>query len=784
MKNSIASACAAITRWSLYGALVLTPIFFLPVTLYPVDLNKQALFTTLVFLAAITWLVEAVSMGRFEYAKSPIGIASGALAVFTIISALFSGVRGLSFMGSTGGEVDTVLAVISFVVFYFLVSGTFKEKEDARNTFVAFIVGAGLSVIPILLQVLHLAILPWDFANVPGFNMVGTMNALGLYFGLIFIFAFAGAEQCVSWSRRARIACGVVAGLSFLIALAIGYWAVFAGIIVSLAILTAIGSRSEARKESKRSLIPISLIVISGLMIVISWGVISVPIPRMGVSQEIAPTVSASWRIVKETARESVKDLIVGSGPGTYQYQYGRYRDASLNQSRFWSVRFTQGFNAILTHLVSWGVLGAVIFLLLLAAFVSELVLLARAKRVSGPLGAAFVAVGAYLVIALFLYPQNFTLYFFLFACAGIVSSLRAADKDGRGVVVFASSSNKALAWSFAAIAGIALCAAFSYANIRRYVGAVSFARGMVIGRGTGDMEKAIPYLAYGARLDERNETYLQVLAQAFLVQGNILAGEAVKTGGASGSEAKVTAAVNAAIALSEQAAQANPKSAANWLALAGIYESVLPLNPGIAGNAFAAYAIAAHLEPNNPAIQVSLGRAHMAYADRVSKDKRDAEYQAALDAFEAALALKPDYAPAHFAIVSVFDREGRSAEALARAERLRSIAPDDAGILFQLGLLHYQAERFGKSQEVLGQAVAIAPDYANALYFLGLAYERNGDRAQALRAFERVAGLNPDNKEIAAIVDNVKNGRSALSSGSAPEPLEETKGGEILKIR
>ncbi len=783
MKYSAASACAAITRWSLYGALFLTPIFFLPLTLYPVDLNKQALFTALVFVGGIAWLIEAVSTGRFEYAKSPIGIASGALAAFAAISALFSGVRGMSFMGSTGGEADTALAMISFVAFCFLIAATFREKEDARNAFVAFLAGAALSMIPVFLQAVNLAILPWDFANASGFNAMGTTNALGLYFGLMFVFAFAGAQYGLSWGRPARIACAVIAGLSFLITFAIGYWAAFAGLVVSLLVLAAIGSRLDARKESRRNLLSISLIVVSAFMLVISWGILSIPVPRMASPAEIAPTVGASWRIVKETARESIKDLVLGSGPATYQYQYGKYRDASLNQSQFWGIRFTQGFDAILTHLVSWGILGTVIFLLLVAAFISELVLLARAKRASGPIAAAFVAGGAYLVVALFLYPQNFTLYFFLFACAGIVSALRTADKDSRGTVIFASS-NRAFGWSFAAIASIAIFAALSYANARRYIGAVSFARGVAIGRGTGDMEKAIPYLAYGARLDERNETYLQVLAQALLAQGNVLAGQAVKDGGSAESEAKVAAAVNAAIAVSEQAAQANPKSVVNWLALAGVYETVMPLNPGVAENAFAAYAIAGHLEPNNPAIPVSLGRAHMAYADRAPKDKRDAEYQAALDAFEAALALKSDYAPAHFALVQVFDREGRSAEALARAERLRSIAPDDAGILFQLGLLHYQAQRFVKAEEVLEAAVAAAPDYANALYFLGIVYERNGDRASALAKFERVMELNPANKEIAAIVDNVKNGRSALSSGSAPQPLEDAKSGEVLKIR
>ncbi len=768
MKQTFLFACDAVVRWSLYGALFFTPLFFLPLTLYPVDLNKQALLTALVFLGAIAWLIKAVVAGKFECARSQVDILLASLAAFAGISAFFSGARAIGFMGVTGGEIDTVLAMVTFALFYFLVTATFHNKEDAKRAFTALLASASFIVALVALQIVGARLFPWDFTRVAGFNPVGTTNAVGLYFGFIFTLAFAGAYYGVAWGKNLRIWCGIMAGLLFVGAFLVGYWAVFFGLVVSLLVLITLNARAlGAKVSSQRNLLPIALIVVCIFMITVSFGIISLPLPRMNVPMEIAPSVPVSWDIVRNTARESVKNFLLGSGPATYQYQYGKHRPAAFNQTNIWNVEFSQGFNAILTHLVSWGVVGTVLFLLFLTLFIAEIIRLIRGRRGSDAVYDAFVASGAYSVVILFLYPQNFTLYFLLFVSAGIVTATYAARRE---VLC------KAFSWSLGIMLVVMAFVAVSYVNGRRFVGAAQFARGIVMARATGTVEKALPLLAVGIALDPQNDMYLQVFSDALLMRANAEAVVLEAQGGTPSRELheKIIADISAAVAAAERSTQVNPSNVANWLGLARTYEAVMAIRPDAAQDAFTAYAVAARLQPNNPAIPVGLGVARMAYADRLPKEKRGVEYQAALSAFEQALSLKSDYASAHFALVQVFDREGRSAEAVARAERLRSLAPRDAGILFQLGLLHYQAGRFAKAQTAFEDATRQSPDYANALYFLGLTHDKLGDRPAALGAFQRVAQLNPDNKDITAIIENIRNNRPALSSGAEARPLEE----------
>ncbi len=716
MKISLENICDLITKWSLRAVFFLTPIFFLPLTPYPVDLNKQFVFTSLVLIAALALLVQSIKRGKIEYAKNYAGIPLAVLAVFVTVSAFFSGAGSLSFMGQTGGEADTALAVAGFALLYFLISVSFREKADFKNAFIALMASGSIAVLHVVLQALGVSVLPWDFAQGGNFNAVGTMNAFGLYVGFVGVLSFAVAYY-MPVTKRMRIWCGILAGVSFLFVALIGYWALFVAIITALSLLIFFSMRSDDKKASRRNFLPFAIITIAACMLVLATGVLNIPLLRIAAPTEVAPSISASIKIAAETARGGIKNFLLGSGPATYQYEYAAHRDSGLNQTLFWNVQFTQGFNAILTVLVSWGIFGTILFLLFLGVLVHTMVRLAVSRRMDH-VTAATVALGAYITLTLILYPQNFVLYFLLFGIAGMLTALSAEGRGGYGAVSFSLP----IGMMFAVVLVVGLL----YVNGRRYVAAVQFGRGVAVAAETKDIEGALPLLVSGASLDPRNDAYLTALASAYLAHANAIAGASADAPSAE-AQKNVADAVASAVAAAERATQVNPLSAANWIALAQLYEAIAPLKPDAAASVLAVYGKAQSLDPVNPAIPMYVGGVHAAAgADAL-----------ALASFEAALALKPDYLPA----------------------------------LFKLGVLHYQAGRFTKAQEVLVRAVAVSPDYANALYFLGLAYDAIGDRANALVQFERVAQLNPENAEIKAIISNVRAGRPAVSSGEAPTP-------------
>lgn len=762
MKFSCATVCDAVVRWSLLAALFLTPLFFLPWTLYAVSLNKQILLTTLVGIAAIAWLVKAISTGEIAYVKSPLnGLVLGLIGA-TVISMLFSHARTLSFMGINGAEVDTVMAIVVFAILYFLIAGTFQNIKELQRGFTALAAAGTLVVVHAALQLGGVWIFPGDFAQSAGFNTVGTTNALGLFLGALFVLVFGVLYDDPPENKGVRLWLMILAAALFVMSVYSGYAPLFIGIAAGMFILVIADMRLAPSKEgSRRSLAPLAIAVVSVFILLTLGGVINFTVPRAAVPAEVTPSLSASWNIVKSAARESMKNAVIGSGPATYQYAYAKHRDQALNESAFWNIRFTQGFNALLTHLVSWGALGTIIFIMFLAAFVREIMRWCLLRRAAS-LITACAAVSIYVILALFVYPHNFSLYFLLFVLAGFLVGARAEDMKNRAVIILTPSSRKTFAWSLGMMLVIMGIISYIYVNGERYVAAVQFEKGVATANAAGSNDSVLPLFLAAQSHDPRNDIYLQVLSTALLGRANAFA--ATTTLITAENQAQLKVAIGAAIEAAQRSTEVNPDNAVNWIGLGRVYEAVMPLIGGVATSTFAAYEEARLREPNNPEIPVNSGRAHIAYADILPKEQRDAEYALASTAFEQSIVLKSDYAPAHFMLAQLFDRRGYADKAIARAEIVRALAPNDVELLFQLGLLHYEANRLAAAREMFEAAVQLSPQYANALYFVGLVHEQLGNYALALDAFERVKKLNSDNAEITAIINKVQSKSSSIA--------------------
>jgi tetratricopeptide (TPR) repeat protein len=194
-------------------------------------------------------------------------------------------------------------------------------------------------------------------------------------------------------------------------------------------------------------------------------------------------------------------------------------------------------------------------------------------------------------------------------------------------------------------------------------------------------------------------------------------------------------------------------------------------------------------LEPNNPSHYTNLGRVYVSVADRARllKDAEDEELAAtaakaetdqlaaAEQAFLTAIQTKLDYAPAHYYLASVYERQGRVEEAITRLAALRDARPNDVGLGFQLAVLYMKTEQYDLSRKELERIVAIFPTYSNALWYLSALYELDGDEAKALSAANKVLELNPDNQ---AAKQRVKNLRSGVTGSGIPEPVEEGENG------
>jgi len=108
---------------------------------------------------------------------------------------------------------------------------------------------------------------------------------------------------------------------------------------------------------------------------------------------------------------------------------------------------------------------------------------------------------------------------------------------------------------------------------------------------------------------------------------------------------------------------------------------------------------------------------------------------QDALKKYQEALTRAPMYVPALNNLASLYADGigGKPAEGLALIEKAVKAEPNNTNILDTYGYLLLKNGRADESRKILERVASILPNNPTVNYHLALAYQRSGDRAQAL---------------------------------------------------
>jgi tetratricopeptide (TPR) repeat protein len=196
-----------------------------------------------------------------------------------------------------------------------------------------------------------------------------------------------------------------------------------------------------------------------------------------------------------------------------------------------------------------------------------------------------------------------------------------------------------------------------------------------------------------------------------------------------------------------------------NWLTLAQLYQQLAGV--GIEGayeQAQAAYMSAKEENPTNPLPLFRLGQLEVARGNRAE----------ALTHLDAALALKPDFAPAHFLRSQLLAQDQRIEEAVQSAAAAVQLVPEDPLGWYNLGVVLYIGGSFSEAGTAFAQAVTLQADYSNALFMLALSFHKVGQPEQAIAALTRVLELNPNDTSVPAMIANLEAGKDPFDGQSA----------------
>ena len=361
----------SVVQVSLYVLIFFLPLLFSARTIDALELVKQTLLIVVVATSMVAWAGKVIIEKKFTLIHHWIHLMVFLFGVGYLIISLFSEDLYASFVGSFGQMPWSFVTVLSLVLLYFIVVHHVRKTSQIYNFLLVFLLSAFLMALYGLLQIFGWHIFGANVTHSNGFSTVGSMFSLSVFLVVPILISTAllfhgcrnkvcylGSAKPIGFASRVLLWAMLILGLFDLIL--IDFWGAWLGLIFGVTLIMGIGFlRSRTIHKSISLVAPIAVLSLSVLFLFLKTP-ITTTIPG-----EISPSFTASWQIASKTLEQHP---LVGSGPGTWIYDYALYRIPEINLSPFWQVRFDRSFSFFLTLLATTGIVGVILWLILIVS--------------------------------------------------------------------------------------------------------------------------------------------------------------------------------------------------------------------------------------------------------------------------------------------------------------------------------------------------------------------------------------------------------------------------------
>lgn len=756
----------------LFLTIFLIPFFFIPSMSISLNLGKMFLLVFGTLLSFIFWLISKFKEGKFEFPKSVVFIFALLVPLAYLISSFFSGSFRTSFLGG-GFEVDTFGSIAILFLLFILITLLFKSKQKLFYLYVGFFISV---IIVSLFQILRL-VFGSDFLSLGVFfgavsSVVGKWNDLGIFFGLAIVLLLSSLEF-LNMTKLMKFISFVILLISLLFLIIINFTTVWFVIGIFSLILFVYSLMFKSRTQTDDSvndvpnkkrfpLMPLIIFIVS-VVFVVSGGLFTETISNLFNTSQIE--VRPSWQSTFEIAGKVLKtDPILGSGPNRFNTEWLLNKPVGINDTIFWNTDFNSGISLVFSSLTTTGLLGFISWILFIVMFLFVSLkgvfnlkddLLKKSIVISSFFGSI------YLWAFTILYVPDITVLSLAFIFSGIlIASLYNDEAIKKINISFSKDSKMGMIVVSVLVLLLALTLLFGVFETKKFISNIYFQKGMISANIDNDIANAEKNIKTAVKFD-KSDSYYRTLSQIGLAKLNLISTQ--KDVKLEVLQEQFRNTLGETIDSAKNAIDIDNTNYQNWIVLGNVYESVVPLKvEGAYESAMASYQQALKYNPESPAIYLTMAKLEILNGD-IKKAKEN---------ITNALNKKNNYTEAFFLLSQTEVDQGNISAAISSVESASTLSPNDPTIFFYLGLLKYNNKNFSSAITSLERAVVLSPSYSNAKYFLGLSYEKVNRITDAIAQFEDIAKLNPDNKEVKQILDNLKNGKDALSNtGSAETP-------------
>lgn len=311
------------------------------------ELLRSSFATVSAVLFASLLLAFFYSRGKTTLLKSPISITLFFMAIMLVLSSVFSISKIQSLFGF-GMEVGTLISFAVLLLFY-VASRKFFSSLDSVYEF--------YRVLSITLVIMTPVVLLSIFVDTS--KLVFDIFDFSVFSGLVLLISLVYFE----FNKNSMYTGVLMAVSSFGVLLSNDRFVLTA---IFFSVLIVIFSKLLLSKKSEEKIgIPYASIIVLFFSVIFLFFNVG-PIVRHSQLEESRPSLESTRSIVSGVIEDSPIRAMLGTGPNTFAYAWDLHKPYYINDTSEWNVSFRSGSSGVSTMFVTNGLLGGLLFLVLI----------------------------------------------------------------------------------------------------------------------------------------------------------------------------------------------------------------------------------------------------------------------------------------------------------------------------------------------------------------------------------------------------------------------------------
>jgi tetratricopeptide (TPR) repeat protein len=607
LQDKITKITSVLTQF----VLLLTPLFFLPITREFIIVSKLYFFIYAVIGLAVVSLINLIVTRKIVWQKD---IMINGILMLLVGAALSIIIMTPNKMQALFIPHDGFLPMLALVIYYMFLVGTMRKSKDtiffyiAVAGFIASLVGIFGFIAPLKSVKLPAEI---AFLNAPLFNTVGTQ----LDFIMFNIFTVVAIAAYFLTNKD----------------------------------ITVVNGHGHNHKIKNIPVKTLFYVFFAVALINLILQVFQVGKAILIDDQSfVLPPLSISWYAAIEILKNPLTTLF-GVGVGNFSAMFTQVKTAAYNSTDLWQVAsFNISRSAFLHIFTEMGLVGAAgLGIIIVNIFRNMKLAKAGAKVLIG-----------FGLILLFFFPPSFMLFFIFFVClAYFTANVRQHEE-----LYEADLAKIVPVYVACIIVFLVFIGALTYFTSTSFASELIY-KSSLDAAARNDLKGLYEAQRNAIIINPYNEDFRRSYSQTNLIIANNIASKKKEEITEKDKET-ITQAIQASIAEAKAAVALNPAKVTNWQYLATVYRNIIYVAQGSELWTIAAYQRAILLDPQNPTYRLELGGVY--YLLQV--------YDEAQKLFEQAVTLKPDWANAHYNLAWTLDRKKDYAGAVAQMQTVLTL--------------------------------------------------------------------------------------------------------------